>query len=174
MFGIPLILWLELFLTALLCFAVISFTYPAIRGAMYAPTAPHMIPRMLALLHVQPGKRAVDIGSGDGRIVIALAQAGLDAHGYESNLLLVLWSRYKIRKAGCAASAHIHWRSFWRVDFAQYDYVTIFGIFYIMNGLEKKLQTELPHGARVVSNHFQFPHWKIIQSDTGLYLYERA
>jgi hypothetical protein len=173
MFGVSLLVWIALVATIALAFVVISFAYPAIRGALFAPTAPHTIPKMIALLCVQPGKRAVDIGSGDGRIVIALAKAGLEAHGYETNLVLVLWSRYAIRTAGVANRAHIHWRSFWRADFSHYDYVTLFGIFYIMKSLERKLQRELPSGACVVSNYFAFPHWKPSQTESGLLLYKK-
>lgn len=173
-FGLSYTLWVNIIFTLGIAAVVISFALPAIRGAMYAPTSPEVIRAMLSLLQVQPGTHAIDIGSGDGRIVIALAKAGAYADGVESNLFLVLWSRYCIRKAGVSDRAHVYWRSFWRMDLSQYHSVTLFGIFYIMRGLEEKLQKELPSGARVVSNYFQFPRWKPAQGVDGVHLYEKT
>lgn len=169
--GLSYTLWVNIVFTLGIAVVVISFALPAIRGAMYAPTSPHAVKLMMQLLQVEAGKRAIDIGSGDGRIVIAFAQAGLDAYGVESNLFLVLWSRYKIRRAGVQHHAHVYWNSFRRINYANYEYVTLFGIFYIMKSLEAQLQRELPAGGRVVSNHFAFPHWNAAKSEEDLHLY---
>ncbi|TSA46497.1 SAM-dependent methyltransferase, partial [bacterium] len=64
------------------------------QGALFVPTHRDKVKKIIELAHVQPGEKAVDLGSGDGRILIALAQAGADAHGFEINPLLIIWSRY--------------------------------------------------------------------------------
>ncbi|MDA2922441.1 protein-L-isoaspartate O-methyltransferase, partial [Patescibacteria group bacterium AH-259-L07] len=136
----------SLFIFVLILFVGVVIILPLIRGAPFLPTHRTTVEAMIKLADIQPGQKAADIGSGEGRIVIALARVGAEAHGYEINPLLVWWSRYKIRKAGLENSAFIHWRSFWWKNFSDYNVITVFGISYIMKGLEKKFKKELhPH-----------------------------
>lgn len=175
--GLILLIAILLVLFLILCAAVISFL-GAIGifiglGAPYVPTHDKTMKKMVMLLNIKLGEKAVDLGSGDGKIVIALAQAGAEAHGYEINPFLVLWSKRNIKKAGFAGKAFIHWKSFWGADFSSFQVVTIYGITYVMKRLEKKLQKELKHGSRVASNAFTFPHWSPLQSDNGVHLYKK-
>jgi cyclopropane fatty-acyl-phospholipid synthase-like methyltransferase len=126
---------------------------------------------MLALASVRPGERAVDLGSGDGRVVIALARTGLEAHGYEINPFLALWSLMMIRIAGVSDKAHIHWKSYWDADLSQFNVVIVFGMFHIMDELREKLEKELHPGSRVVANFFEFPVWRATAQDGRTYLY---
>lgn len=128
-------------------------------GAHYVPTSDERVQRMLRLAALKPGEKLIDIGSGDGRIVIAAALAGNEAVGYELNPVMVLISRINVRRAGVAGKAKIYWRDFWRYDLSEFAVVTVYGIPHIMGMLEKKLQKELTTGSRVVSNAFQMPTW---------------
>ncbi|MBU0731827.1 hypothetical protein KKC88_03025 [Patescibacteria group bacterium] len=147
--------------------------YSIFRGAPFAPTNPNIVKKMVALVKVRPGDKAVDIGSGDGRLVIALARAGAVVHGYEINPILVWWSRLKIKRAGLQDRAFIHRRSFWNEDFSQYNIITIFGMSHIMKKLSAKLQGELPSDARVVCNTFSLPNWPDYQKLDRIYLYNK-
>ncbi|HEX9503161.1 MAG TPA: 50S ribosomal protein L11 methyltransferase [Patescibacteria group bacterium] len=129
------------------------------KGAPFVPTDKLTLERMIMLAEIKPGEKLADLGSGDGRIIIAAAKAGAIAYGFEINPLLVLWSRYKIKKAGLADRAFVHWKSFWRVDFTPFDVVMLFGITGIMARLGQKLKAELKPGSRVISNIFKFPNW---------------
>lgn len=140
-------------------------------GAVFQPTRRDIVERMIRLARVRPGEKAADLGSGDGRIVIALARAGAEAHGYEVNPLLVLWARYNIRQAGLAGKAFIHRKSFWFVGVSAYTVVTTFQVGSVMHHLEKKLHEELPPGARVVSHFWKFPAWRASATDQELHLY---
>lgn len=144
-----------------------------IGGAPYAPTKPKTVANMIARLHIQPGDKAVDLGSGDGRIVIALARAGAEAHGYETNPALVWWSRYRIRKAGLQHKAFIHHQSFWDISFASFSTVTLFGMTHIMERLANKLKRELPIDAIIVANTYTLPGWKPETTSDGIYLYKQ-
>lgn len=134
--------------------------YFAFRGAPYAVTDEKTLKGIIEAATQKKKGRALDVGSGDGRIVIALAQAGFEAHGYEFNPLLVWWSRRNIRKAGLAGKAFIHMRDFWREDFSVYDVVVMYQITYIMRRLEQKLQREMKPGSVVICNHFTLPSYK--------------
>lgn len=148
---------------------VVSF----LRGAPFAVTNSAVARQMIKLTQLRLGERAVDLGSGDGRLVIALAQAGAQAVGYEMNPLLVVWSRYNIKKAGVENRAHIYWRSFWREDLSSYQVVTLFGMTHIMAQLEQKLQHELKLGARVICNTYRFPNWKPVQTKERMFVYQK-
>jgi ribosomal protein L11 methylase PrmA len=139
---------------------LIAYYLGIFRGAPFLPTQQKALEKMIELAEIKPGDKLADLGSGDGRILIAAAKAGAEAHGYEINPVLILWSRYKIKKAGLSGKALVHWKNFWLEHFNQYDIVTIFGITGIMERLESKLMSEMRPGARVVSNIFKFPNWE--------------
>ena len=119
------------------------------------------------------GKKVVDLGSGDGRIMIAYAKSGASVRGYEINPLLVIAARNNIRKAGLQFKAQAYWKSFWNQNLSDADIVTIFGVPHIMASLEKKLQTELKPGARIFSIAFPFPHWPLEYHEENIYYYKR-
>lgn len=138
------------------------------------PTKNESVQRIVVLAKVHKGQKAADLGSGDGRIVIELAKAGAEAHGYEINPLLVCWSRWKIYRTGLSGKAFIHWKDFWLENLSRYDVITIYGITYIMQKLEKKLQKELKKNARVVSYIFKFPNWTCFSSKQNIYIYRNS
>lgn len=146
---------------------------PIISGAPWVPTRNEIIQKMVLLADIKPGEKTVDLGSGDGRIVIAFAKAGAEAHGFEINPLLVWFSQYKIKKAGLKNKAFIHLKDFWGKDFSSFKIVTLFGISYIMPRLEKKLQKELLSGSKIVSYAFEFPKWQPSTKENGIYLYKK-
>ncbi len=137
-------------------------------GAPFVPIDKTVLKRMVALLQIQPGEKAADLGSGDGRIVIELARAGAKAEGYEINPLLVLTSRKNIKNMG---QASIHWKSFWNQDLSSFQIITLFGMPHMMKRLATKLRKELKPGSRVISHQFKFPDWPISQQESQLYLY---
>ncbi|OGE74144.1 MAG: hypothetical protein A3I07_00110 [Candidatus Doudnabacteria bacterium RIFCSPLOWO2_02_FULL_42_9] len=139
---------------------VVTYFLGVIRGAPFVPTNIETVDQMIQAAELKTGDRLADIGSGDGRILIAAAKLGIESHGFEINPLLVWWSRYKIKKAGLQNLAFVHWKNFWFQDFSDYNVVMLFGITKIMGKLEQKLKTELPPGSRVVSNIFHFPNWE--------------
>lgn len=152
-------------------FTVTGFIAAAYFGAPFVPTGRDNVMRMLALADVRPGERMADIGSGDGRILIAFARAGVEAHGFEINPMLVWWSRWCIARAGLAGKAFVHQGDYRNEDFSRYTVVTVFGISCIMRALGEKLARELPPGGRVVSNAFSIPGWRPAGSRGDIKLY---
>lgn len=142
------------------------------RGIFYVPSRQDKIKKMIELADIKPGELACDLGCGDGRLVIALAQAGAEAHGYEINPLLVILARFNIKKAGYSGKAFIHWKNFWKEDFLKFNVITIYGMNFIMKKLEKELKGNFRSGARVISNAFPFPNWPPSQKADRVYLYK--
>ena len=97
------------------------FVFPLLRGGPYVPSNREIVERMIGMAGVRPGEKAVDLGSGDGRVVIALARAGAEAYGFEINPFLVSWSRRNIKKAGLEGKAFIIKRSFWKENYSKYQ-----------------------------------------------------
>lgn len=143
------------------------------RGPFYVPTRRKYVPRIIAMLELKGGERIVDLGSGDGRLLVALAEAGAEAHGFEHNPLLVMRSKKTIKTRGLEDRAFVYMSNFWNADISGYDGVVVYGIPYIMQRLEEKLQKELRPGARVVSYSFPFPNWEPAAKEKAVYLYKQ-
>ncbi|MDQ3239736.1 MAG: hypothetical protein M3P33_04385 [bacterium] len=126
-----------LFIPQLLFFIWMLFAVLSIaKGAPFVVTKKERVEKIIELAQIKQGELVADIGSGDGTIIIALARAGAIAHGYEINLLLVLWSWIRIRKLGLERCAFVHWSNMWTSDFSKYDVVVVYGITHIMKDLE--------------------------------------
>ncbi len=152
---------------------VVSFIFVIIIGAPFLPTDRKIVGTMLDLVRLQSGERFIDLGSGDGRLVIAAAERGANAVGIEVNPLLVIWSRIRIARRGLGSRAKIRWGSFWSTKFSATDVISVFGITEIMPRLERKCKEELPSGARVVSYIFKFPTWEPTFQRGGVRVYQK-
>ncbi len=141
-------------------------------GAPYVPSRTSSVEKMILLGDIQPGEKTADLGSGDGRVVIAMAECGAEAHGFENNPVLVLVARRNIRKAGLTGKAFIHWKNFWNADFANFDVISVYAMPYIMGRLYRKIKKEMRPGSRIVSNAFEFKHETPVKKDKGIYLYQ--
>lgn len=142
-------------------------------GAVYVPSVDWAVEEMMDMAAIQKGERVVDLGSGNGKILIALARKGIESHGYEINPLLVLWSWFLIRKAGMSGKAHAHFGNIFSVDVRSYDVIFIFVVPYIMPKLEQKLRKELKTDTRVIVETFPFPTWKPVKKTGSIYLYRK-
>ena len=165
---------LSLFAYVLVVVGALCFAYllGLLNGALYVPTDTTLVTVMLDAAALHPGDRLVDLGSGDGRLVIAAASRGIPAVGFEINPLLVWMSRRAIRRAGLTKLARIEWKDFWSVDLSPYSVVMVFGISHIMRRLGRKLERELTPGSRVVCNLFQLPDWEGTKVN-GVFVYRR-
>lgn len=154
----------------LLFYISILLIYTMVRGAPYAPIGKKRMDTMFELLNPKKGKLLVDLGSGDGRIVIEAAKRRLVGNGMEINPLLVAVAKAKIKKQKIS-NANIFLCDFWQKNLAEFDYITVYGTTPMMGALEKKLLKELKKGAKVVSNHFRFPNWKVAKQKNDVFLY---
>jgi hypothetical protein len=162
---------LTLFIVAAAVYLFFFVFFPLGRGAIYDPSSQEEARVMADLAEVRPGAKAADLGSGDGRVVIALARRGAEAHGYEVNPILVLISRRNIRQQGLAGRAFIHWGNFWQRDLSRYELITVFQVGFVMARLEAKLKHDLAHGSCVVSHYWRFPTLKPEMSKGNIYRY---
>lgn len=151
---------------------------PIVNGALYFPIPREVVREVTQIAKIRPGEKMADLGSGDGRILVAFAKAGAEAHGYEINPLLVVWSRFLIKKFGLEKKAAVHWKSFWLEDISSFEIITIYGYPDIMKKMGDKLNKELKSGASVISLVYQFPDWEPVgikkSGKYSIYFYIKA
>lgn len=129
--------------------------------APFATTPASVVDEMLALAKVGPADFVIDLGSGDGRLVIA-AVTKFGAHGGEGvdiDASLVDYSNRKAHEAGVADRVRFHVRDLFVTDIGKANVVTVYLLPIAMNRLEAKLRAELAPGSRVVSHDYPFRGW---------------
>lgn len=147
------------------------FATTMLHGPVFVPSKDDKLKTMIKLAKPKKSDRILDLGSGDGKIVIKLAKLGLKADGIEINPILVRKSQKIAEKLGLENLANFKKGNFWNQNYSKYDLIFWYGTTYVMNKLEKKLLAELKPGARIVSNYFQFPNWKPTTSENEVRLY---
>jgi protein-L-isoaspartate O-methyltransferase len=147
---------LDLIFTAIALGFILAVLF-LVQGPQFVPSNDQSAKEILQLIQVKPGAHILDLGSGDGKLVLILAAQGYRATGIELNPLLVLRSRRAIRRAGLSGKATVIWGNFWRHDLSSYDAVVLFVVRHVMPRLERKLLAELRPGTRAISNFFVFP-----------------
>lgn len=122
----------------------------------FIPTPAPVVDEMLRLARLQPGELLIDLGSGDGRIVIAAAAAGARAIGYEIDPTLVAASTAEIAALGLETRAAIRDSNLFDADLSEADVVTL----YLSPAMNRRLIPQLEAmkpGARIVSHDFDIP-----------------
>ena len=139
------------------------------------------ISNVLAGLSTRPRpSQLLDIGSGDGRIVMATAAAGFRSTGIEINPWLVLYSKMRSWRADCSQLRPLTRfvrGDLWKFPLSSYDNVVVFGVEEMMTPLRKKMEAELKTGSRVVVCRFPIEEWKpsstIGEGVDTVWLYDR-
>lgn len=160
-----------LFLVVVIVFIMIifCFSFVLLFGAPFLPTLKLQINEALNLLDLQTGQTLIDLGCGDGRVLIAAAQSGLKSVGYELNPLLALISWLRTRRY--ASQVEIIWGDYWQKTWPPAE--GIFG--FILPKYMSKLHNKLIHypykPIRVASFAFKITEKKPIKINNGVYLY---
>jgi hypothetical protein len=149
---------------------------PLIKGAPYVPTKNINIEVLLNYVEQEFGlgnfEHAVDLGSGDGRVVIALGRKGLKCDGIEQNRFLCKIARRKVEKNRLENVCTIYNSDFFKTDLSQYDLIILFQTPYIMQRLQNKLVGEVKHGSVVASYCFKLPSRNETAETGGWYIYK--
>ena len=127
----------------------------------YVPTPEAVLKRMLELAEVKPGETVIDLGSGDGRLVITAAlKYGAHGFGVELDPLLVERSNESARRAGVADRAKFLQQDLFETDFRAADVLTLYLLPDVNLALRPKILADLKPGARVVSHDFGMREWR--------------
>jgi len=126
----------------------------------HVPVPDDIIPKMLALASVAPAETVFDLGSGDGRMVVAAARDfRAKAVGVEIRRRLVRESRRRARETGVSDRVSIRRRNFKKISLRKADVLALYLSSYTLNLLAPKFLKELKSGVRIVSFDYEIPSW---------------
>jgi SAM-dependent methyltransferase len=136
------------------------------KDVVWVPTPPALVEKMLDLAQVTPRDFVMDLGSGDGRNVIAAARRGARAVGVEYNPDMVAYARREAEKAGVAGKAQFVQGDMFEADISQ---ATVLALFLLPDNLDKLVGKflELKPGTRIVLNTFGIRHWEPDETALG-------
>jgi outer membrane protein assembly factor BamB/protein-L-isoaspartate O-methyltransferase len=134
--------------------------------AIFVPTPDDVVERMLELAQVKKENLLLDLGSGDGRIVIAAARKyGSRAVGYEIDERLVRESREKVKQAQVEQLVRVEHEDIFTVDLSGADIIAVYLPSPLLERLIPQLE-KLKPGSRIVSHQFMIPGVRADQTVT--------
>lgn len=135
------------------------------KDVIWVPTPQGLIDKMLDMAKVTSVDYVMDLGSGDGRTVIAAAKRGARATGIEYNSDMVELSKRNAEKEGVAGKANFMKADLFESDFSQATVITM----YLLPTINMKLRPkilDLKPGTRIVSHAFTMDEWSADQTDS--------
>jgi hypothetical protein len=128
------------------------------KDAVWVPTAPALVEKMLDMAKVTPKDFVMDLGSGDGRNIIAAAKRGARGVGVEYNNDLVVLSNRLAAEAGVADKAKFVQGDMYAADISQ---ATVLALFLLTENMDRMVQKflSLKPGTRIVVNTFGITGW---------------
>jgi hypothetical protein len=129
------------------------------KDTVWVPTHETLVEKMLDMAKVTPQDFVMDLGSGDGRMVIAAAKRGARAHGVEYNPDMVELSRRNAAAAGVSDRATFSQGDMFVADISKATVLALFLLPDNMRRLREKF-FNLPAGSRIVANTFGIEGWE--------------
>lgn len=137
------------------------YQYPDNLDVPFVPTNQPTVEAMLRIANVGPGDFVIDLGSGDGRILITAArERGARGFGVDLDPRRVEESLENARAAGVADRVNFHRRNLFDTSIADATVVTMYLLPRVNLALRPRLLAELKPGTRVVSHDFHMEDWK--------------
>lgn len=129
-------------------------------GGPYVPTPNVVVDRMLSMANVGARDHVIDLGSGDGVIVITAAYR-LQASGYGVDIdeELIRLSNLRAKSLGIDGRVRFEAKDIFKTDVSKATVVTLYLLPEFMQRLRPKLFSELRPGTRIVSHDYHFEEW---------------
>lgn len=156
--------FLAIAIAVVLCFAVVLLF-----GAPYLPTLKPQIEAALDLADLKKGQTILELGCGDGRVLIAAAKRGVNAIGYELNPLLAFLAWVRTRRY--RKKVKVIWADFWRQSWPEADAIFVFLLDRYMEKLNNKCVQYPKKPLKLVSFAFKIKSKKSDKTKSGIYLY---
>ena len=142
------------------------------KDVVWVPNPDAMVQKMLDMAHITRDDYVVDLGSGDGRNVIAAAKRGARAHGIEYDPDLVELAKRLAAKEGVRDRATFERGDVFVTDFSKASVIILFLTPEMNIRLRPKLLSLKP-GSRVVANYFAIGDWSPDEIATNIEHCER-
>ena len=143
--------------------AALRGPFAGIAGHLDAPywqTSPEVVEAMLDLAAVGPGERLLDLGCGDGRIVIAAARRGAEALGVDIDPRRVAEAEAAALAAGLSQRARFRREDLFATPLGAADIITLYLLAHVNAWLRPRLLAEARPGTRIVSHAFAIEGWE--------------
>jgi cyclopropane fatty-acyl-phospholipid synthase-like methyltransferase len=124
------------------------------RDTPYVPTPQDVVERMLDMANIKPGEYLIDLGSGDGRIVVTAAQRGARAYGVDLNPKRVQEANANAAKAKVSDRATFAVKDLFDTDISKADVVTAYLLPLVNLDLRPRILEQMKPGARLVTHAF--------------------
>ena len=147
----------------------LSFGGVLLVGAPYLPTLSPQVQAALKLAGARQGRTMLELGCGDGKVVIAAAQQGMHVIGYELNPLLALIAWLRTRRY--RRQVRIIWGNFWHQPWPKADAIFVFLLPKYMIKLDNKVMQYKHKPVKLVSTAFTIPGREPDQTKSGVFLY---
>lgn len=153
-------------------FGILVFVFGSVVafGAPYLPTLDAHKKQALKLLDLKPGDTLLELGCGDGRILVEAATHGIKCIGYEINPLLVLTAKWQTRKYRHLVTVRM--RNYWGGKLPEADAIFVFLLPKYMKKLDKKIIQDFSKPVKLISVAFEIPGRKPNKQKNGLFLYK--
>jgi SAM-dependent methyltransferase len=129
------------------------------KDVIWVPTPNELVNKMLEVAGVTENDYLIDLGSGDGRTVIAAAKLGARALGIEYNPDMIEISKKKAEEAGVSGRTEFIQADLFECDLTKATVITMFLLPEINLKLRPRL-LDLNPGTRIVSNTFTMGDWE--------------
>lgn len=173
------ILFVILAIQLLVLLVLTSFAVTLFFGSPWAPTRPARAKRMLEFAGLRKGETVLDLGCGDGAILIAAVEqfGASKAIGYDINPVVLFMGNLRIRFRRLSKLIRLERKNIFTSDIPQVDVVATFLIPNTMRKMKRRLAEQLEPDTRIVSRGFQFPDtqpYKQMETDEGWFYLYRA
>lgn len=147
---------------------------PLIWGAPWIPARMRVVKKMLETANLQPGQKVIDLGAGDGRLVITAASLfQARAIGVEIDPVRCLIANLIITLRRLGDKACVYWGNMYDFDLSDADVVTL----YLWPSTNRRLAAKLASlrpGTKVITHHFPMANWipTAIDAKERIFVYE--
>jgi SAM-dependent methyltransferase len=148
----------------------VFFTFVILFGAPFLPTLKKNVKPAIKLINLSPGQTLLELGSGDGRVLVAAAQAGLNVIGYELNPILYVYSWLITRKY--RKQVKIVFGNYWNKTWPEADGIFVFLLNRYMEKLNTRIVQDYKKPIKLVSFAFKINSKQESAEKQGLFLYK--
>lgn len=149
---------------------ILLFGFVIAVGPPYLPTLTKQTEVALAMLSLKEGETLLELGSGDGRVMLAAAKQGIKVVGIELNPILVIASiivTWKYRK-----QVRVIWGSYWGAPWPRADGIFTFMLPKYMSKLDERVEKWRNKPIKLASFAFAVPNREPTEQRDGVLLYE--
>ena len=168
----------QIILCGVICISLLIFLWicvPTAWGAPYFPSDIKTITRALKYLDLKPDGVVVDLGAGDGRVLILASRLyGSKSIGVEMDPIRQIVAKFLILLFGLKDKAIVLGGDLYDFDLSNADVVMFYLLPKFVQHLKPKLQSELPSGSKIVSFKFPILNWKsaFVDKEKKIFVYD--